>query len=404
MGDGIKTDNTTIPDIETKKKNIEAGIGTENGQFRLIDVIDDLSAGKEVFFQLVRVAKDIMNKNITTLTLDNKVEACLKFMRDNKVRHVPVMDPPTEEGGKPHFVGVISARDLSRLISPYLGKVGEDANDQKALKQPLGAIVTRYPISVSPETAIKEVLFKMIHNHIDMVPVLANGDLLGIVTITDILHLFIRLNKILQLFNLTGEREKTAKKKIRLIDMNRRGGGSNVSSLLSSAIQTVEDIMTEQPVSLEEQEILSDAIEVMQKEKIRHVPIVNREGKLVGMVSDRNVLRHLSTPPKHKPSQAEDEGFRTRLFAVDPKDPNLSLLLKRIMTKDIVSVLPSYGLFNAIGILHENMISSLLVVDEEENLLGIVTVTDVMRALFTVYEMAEKSQPNPEPILSSVEV
>jgi len=122
MGAGIKTDNTTIPDIETKKKNIEAGIGTENGQFRLIDVIDDLSAGKEVFFQLVRVAKDIMNKNITTLTLDNEVEACLKFMRDNKVRHVPVMDPPTEEGGKPHFVGVISARDLSRLISPYLGK------------------------------------------------------------------------------------------------------------------------------------------------------------------------------------------------------------------------------------------------------------------------------------------
>ncbi len=402
MKAGIKTDDITTPDVETDRKDIGAGSGTANGQFRLIDVIDDLSAGKEVFFQLVRVAKDIMSKNVKTLTLDDKVEACLEFMKDNKVRHVPIMDPPTEEGDKPYFVGVISGRDLSRLMSPYLGKTGEEDADRKALKQPLGGIVTRHPISVSPETAIKEVVFKMIHNHIDMVPVLANGDLVGIVTSTDILHLLIRLDRILQLFNSTGETVKAAKKQMRLIDMNRQSSGSSASSLFSSAFQTVEDIMTAQPVCLEEQDTLSMAIEVMQKEEFRHVPIVNRKRRLVGLVSDRNVMRHLSPPPKQTPSQAEGEKFRTRLFAADPKDRNLSLPLTRIMTKEIVSVLPICGLFNAIGILYKNRINCLLVVDEEENLLGIVTVADVMRALFTVYEMVEKSQPNPEPISPSV--
>jgi acetoin utilization protein AcuB len=395
MGAGTKTDDITVPDIEANRKDIGPASGTANEQFRLIDVIDDLSAGKDVFFQSVRVAKDIMKKNITTLTLDDKVEACLNFMRNNKVRHVPIMDPPTEKGGKPHFVGVVSGRDLSRLMSPYLGKVGEQDADRKALREPLGAIVTRHPVFVSPETAIKEVIFKMIHNHIDMVPVLVSGDLVGIITSADILHLLIRLQRILQLFNLTGEPEKAnaARKKMRLIDMNRQGGGSNVSSLFSSAFQTAEDVMTGQPVCLGEQDTLSMTIEVMQKGKLRHVPIVNTQRRLVGLVSDRNVLRHLSPAPKQRPSRTEDEGFRTRLFAADPKDPNLSLPLTRIMTKDIVCVLPSCGFFNAIGILHENRISCLLVVDEEENLLGVVTVTDVMRALFTAYEMAEKSQP-----------
>ena len=60
-----------------------------NEQFRLIDLIDDMCEGKDVFFRLVRLVKDIMNHDIKTLTLDDTIEGCLKFMKDYKVRHVP---------------------------------------------------------------------------------------------------------------------------------------------------------------------------------------------------------------------------------------------------------------------------------------------------------------------------
>lgn len=104
-----------------------------NVQFRLIDLIDDMCDGKDVFFRSVRVAKDVMTNDVKTLTLDDTVEVCLKFMKDKEVRHVPVMDIPTEEEGKPYFVGVVSERDMFRQVSPYVGKVGEEDTDSKAL-------------------------------------------------------------------------------------------------------------------------------------------------------------------------------------------------------------------------------------------------------------------------------
>ena len=380
--------------IETYKENIEAGSGTANDQLRFIDIIDSLVAGEDIFFQLVCTAKDVMKKDIKTLTLDDKVETCLKFMRDNKVRHVPVIDPPTEEGAKPAFVGVISGRDLSRLMSPYLVTVGEEDADGKSLKQTLVQIVTRKPLSVSPETRMRDVLLIMIDNHIDMVPVIANEELVGIVTSTDVLNLLVRLSSIHQMFELTGEVGK-GQNKLRLIDLNSGEGRRNVATLFSTSFKKVQDVMTERPVCLEQQETLAKAIEVMKEGQFRHLPVMDSQRRLVGIVSDRNILRHLSPPVKKQ--QPEDEGFHSRLFMVDPKDKNLSLPLMKVMTRNILHVVPSCDFFNAIKMLRDKRISCIPIVDEEENLVGIVTVTDVKRALLTAYELAETSQANPEP-------
>ena len=97
-------------------------------------------------------------------------------------------------------MGIISQRDVFRQISPYLGKVGEEDSDLKALKQPLVKIVSENPKSVSPETPIQDMISIMIDERIDSIPVLLDEDLVGIVTATDILKVFIRLDAIGRLF------------------------------------------------------------------------------------------------------------------------------------------------------------------------------------------------------------
>ncbi|MHC4283603.1 MAG: CBS domain-containing protein [Planctomycetota bacterium] len=106
-----------------------------NIQYRLIDLIDDMREGKDVIFQSIRTAEDIMTYDVKTLNLDDTIETCLEFMEDNNIRHVPVMDVLTEKGEKPYFVGVVSQRDVLRQISPYLGKVGEVEADIKSIRQ-----------------------------------------------------------------------------------------------------------------------------------------------------------------------------------------------------------------------------------------------------------------------------
>ncbi len=78
-------------------------------QFRLVDLIDDLAAGKDVFFKLVNRVKDVMTKDVKTLTLDGTIEKCLKFMEENHVRHIPVVDSPTGNEESQCFVGIVSS-------------------------------------------------------------------------------------------------------------------------------------------------------------------------------------------------------------------------------------------------------------------------------------------------------
>ena len=124
-----------------------------NEQIRLIDLIDDMSSGKDVFFRSVRFVKDIMTKEVKSLTLDDTVGTCLKFMKENHLRHVPVVDSATGEEERACLIGIVSQRDVLRQVSPYLGKIGQIDTDLRAIRQPLCQIISRNPNSVLPESS-----------------------------------------------------------------------------------------------------------------------------------------------------------------------------------------------------------------------------------------------------------
>jgi len=349
-------------------------------QFRLIDLIDDLAAGKDVFFKMVNRVKDVMTKDVKTLTLDGTIEKCLKFMEENHVRHIPIVDSPTGNDENPYFVGIVSQRDVFRQISPYAGKVGQTDSDTRALKQPLVQIVTRNPKSVSPETSIQEIIGIMVDNHINMVPVLVEQDLVGIVTSTDILKLLIRLDNIRQICSKMEEAEQRR----HFVDLL-SGHSDEVVPALSTVLRTVGDIMTDKVDCLNEEDSLAKVLEIMQKDKVRHVPIVNSQQKLIGIISDRDVLRYL---PYLRPGA---DAFHDRLFDVAPNNAVIKQVLHDIIKRDVSCVLPSCDFFTAVRMLYERNISCLPVTDEGKTLIGIVTVTDVMRGLLAAYSLFEKS-------------
>jgi acetoin utilization protein AcuB len=355
----------------------------EGKYIRLIDLLDDISSGKDVFFQSVRIVNDVMTGDVRSLGLDDTIEACIKFMKANKVRHIPIVDSPGEENIEKCLIGVVSQRDIFRQISPYLGKLGEESSDSRALKQPLIQILTRDPISVTPQTPITEAINIMIDNHIDMLPVLLEQELVGVVTSADILKLFVWLDAIHQLY------QKTEKKKpeARFIDLL-SGDPDKAMVGLSSMLRTVKDIMTEQVVCLDRQENIARAIEVMQEGHFRHIPVVEKQDKLVGLVSDRDILRQL--PFQNKAFQQKTRKFRAKLFDVAPNDPAVLQSLNHIMNQDVTYVLPSCDFYVAVKMLHETKISCLPVVDKQKKVLGMVTVTDVMRGLLAAYTLFEK--------------
>jgi len=129
--------------------------------------------------------------------------------------------------------------------------------------------------------------------------------------------------------------------------------------------------MTRPVITMAEDQTLREAIALMQRHRIRHVPIVSGEA-ILGILTDRDVKR--ATPSLLSGvSQAEfDQVLHTTTVS-------------HVMTRNPYTITPSTSLRDAIKLMLDRRFSSLPVV-EAGRLIGILTVTDLLR---TLHEMLE---------------
>ena len=126
----------------------------------------------------------------------------------------------------------------------------------------------------------------------------------------------------------------------------------------------IKDVMKTDLFVLEEEARLKDAADMMKLERIRHIPVVDKNFKLVGLVTHRSLLSVLA---KRK------ENF----------------LIKDIMTKDVKAVEPETPLKGAIDVMIVNKFGCLPVVDNTRKLIGIVTEIDLLKTLCEMTPMPE---------------
>lgn len=105
------------------------------------------------------------------------------------------------------------------------------------------------------------------------------------------------------------------------------------------------------PITLEVQAKVGDAMSIMQENKIGGIPIVNKQNKLMGIVTNRDLRFE--------------------------KDMNLPI--KEIMTTDNIITTEITDLENAEHILQENKIEKLPVVNKKNELVGLITFKDIIK-------------------------
>lgn len=131
---------------------------------------------------------------------------------------------------------------------------------------------------------------------------------------------------------------------------------------------TARELMTPNPVTVNVEESLVDAWDLMRELDIRHVPVV-QNGALVGMLSDRD-LGHLDMA-----RMAMGEG-------ADALRRELARPIIDVMRSDVIFVEPETGLNDVIALLVEHKVGALPVVQPDtREVLGIVSYIDVLRAV-----------------------
>jgi len=127
----------------------------------------------------------------------------------------------------------------------------------------------------------------------------------------------------------------------------------------------VRDLMTEKVFTLKPNDTLEELYELMDDKHVRHVPIVDREGDLVGLVTHRDLSRSALGPQEGLPLNVQEDILRRRR-------------VREIMASEVDTIEPDEPLEEAAEMLLENKIGCVPVV-EGEHLVGILTEADFVR-------------------------
>ena len=130
--------------------------------------------------------------------------------------------------------------------------------------------------------------------------------------------------------------------------------------------------MTRKVITVNPETTIFEAQELMAANRIRHLPVVVADNKLVGIVTDRDLRSALPYRFfKEGISPAETESLK-------------SLRVKDIMTQKVITIPPAYTIQDALMVIQNSRVGALPVVDDEGRLQGIISVRDLLRAFINV--------------------
>jgi acetoin utilization protein AcuB len=129
----------------------------------------------------------------------------------------------------------------------------------------------------------------------------------------------------------------------------------------------VADVMIAKVVTLSTHHGFDDAVRLMKDRHFRHCIVVDMQGKLCGVISDRDILR----------ARARDGHSRSKS-------------LDQIMSRNPVTVKRHTSILDAVSKIVSKKINCLPVVEDDGAVCGIVTSTDLLKSYQQVLEMVHK--------------
>jgi CBS domain-containing protein len=151
-----------------------------------------------------------------------------------------------------------------------------------------GQVMTSPTITISPDASVRQAIRIMLDNHVSGLPVVdENGRLAGVVSEGDLLRRA----------EIGTERHRPRWLEFLL------GPGRSASDYVHSHSRRVSDVMTDDPVAVDEHASLEEVVALMEKGGIKRVPVL-RAGVVAGIVTRADLLRaflNASEEPKTGP-------------------------------------------------------------------------------------------------------
>lgn len=138
------------------------------------------------------IVDEIMSKKPITIKESDSLKMAQDIMLAESIRHLPVLDDK-------ELLGIITESDIR---GAFIGKEAKTNSGKVAVLNPatmkVSDFMTRDPMVTSPETHVEDAALTIYKHKIGALPVTKNNKLVGIISIMDILGVFIDLMGIIQ--------------------------------------------------------------------------------------------------------------------------------------------------------------------------------------------------------------
>lgn len=195
------------------------------------------------------VVSEIMTKNPITVPASGPLPKAARVMLENKITAIPVVDENRE------MVGIITTSDIFRFILAELPDLKEDLIVRDYM--------TSHVVTLFPDDSLLEAHRLMGAERIRSLPVVAEGELAGIVTRTDLLS----------------------------NDNSRFLSRNNQEESLRVLTSSVEQIMTTSVITIRPEASVIEAASLMLRHKIHSLPVMDAENKLTGILTESDLFR-----------------------------------------------------------------------------------------------------------------
>jgi acetoin utilization protein AcuB len=127
----------------------------------------------------------------------------------------------------------------------------------------------------------------------------------------------------------------------------------------------VQERMTHNPVTIRDDTSMYDALKIMRENKVRRLPVLDKDGKLVGIVSEKDLLYASPSPA-------------TSLSVWEISYLTSKITVRELMTKEVITICEDCPMEEAARIMVDNKIGGLPVV-RGDTVVGIITETDLFK-------------------------
>jgi len=138
----------------------------------------------------------------------------------------------------------------------------------------------------------------------------------------------------------------------------------------------VKDRMSKHPLTVNGDTSVSETHKYMLEQKVRHLPVVDKTGRMIGLVTDGDLL-------KAEPSSA------TSLSVWEIHSLLDKVTAKDVMVKEVITTTEDTPIEEAAGLLLDHKIGCLPVL-REDKLVGIITESDIFRTFLEMFAARQK--------------